>query len=157
FNMLSIEDLIADEDMVIAISHAGYAKRLPLPTYRAQRPRGPGQAGEVARGADAAERVDTAASGAVLVGVAAPGHRLCLQVHEVPAASGPARGRPLVNLLSLGPDERVAAIVPVREFDPALNLMFATRRGTVKKTSLAAYRHVRVTGVNAINIEEGDE
>jgi DNA gyrase subunit A len=157
FNMLSIEDLIADEEMVITISHAGYAKRLPLSTYRAQRRGGRGMQGVVAREEDWVEHLYTAATHDYLMVFTARGHCYWLKVHEIPTASRTARGRPLVNLLSLGPDERVAAIVPVREFDPALNLMFATRRGTVKKTSLAAYRHVRVTGVNAINIEEGDE
>src|SRR5690606_2628908 len=110
-----------------------------------------------AREEDWVEHLYTAATHDYLMVFTARGHCYWLKVHEIPTASRTARGRPLVNLLSLGPDERVAAIVPVREFDPALNLMFATRRGTVKQTSLAAYRHVRVTGVNAINIEEGDE
>ncbi|HEU5209311.1 MAG TPA: DNA gyrase subunit A [Longimicrobiales bacterium] len=157
FNMLSIEDLIADEEMVITISHAGYAKRLPLTTYRAQRRGGRGLQGVVAREEDWVEHLYTAATHDYLMVFTARGHCYWLKVHEIPTASRNARGKPLVNLLSLGPDERVAAIVPVREFDPALNLMFVTRRGTVKKTSLDAYRHVRVTGVNAINIEEGDE
>ena len=157
FNMLSIEDLIADEEMVITISHAGYAKRLPLSTYRAQLRGGRGLQGATAREEDWVEHLYTAATHDYLMVFTARGHCYWLKVHEIPTASRNARGKPLVNLLSLGPDERVAAIMPVREFDADRNLMFVTRRGTVKKTSLAAYRHVRVTGVNAINIDEGDE
>src|SRR5690606_8230057 len=155
-NMLSLEDLIADEEMVITISHAGYAKRLPLSTYRAQRRGGRGLQGVVAREEDWIEHLYTATMHDYLMVFTSQGHCYWLKVHEIPTASRAARGKPLVNLLSLGPDEQVAAIVPVREFDAARNLMFVTRRGTVKKTSLAAYRHVRVTGVNAINIDEGD-
>ncbi|MHB1167700.1 MAG: DNA gyrase subunit A [Longimicrobiales bacterium] len=157
FNMLSIEDLIADEEMVITISHAGYAKRLPLSTYRAQLRGGRGLQGATAREEDWVEHLYTAATHDYLMVFTARGHCYWLKVHEIPTASRNARGKPLVNLLSLGQDERVAAIMPVREFDADRNLMFVTRSGTVKKTSLAAYRHVRVTGVNAINIEEGDE
>jgi len=78
-------------------------------------------------------------------------------VHEIPQAGRAARGKPIVNLLALRPDEQIAALVPVREFSEDRYLIFATRQGTVKKTSLSAYRHVRATGINAINIAEGDE
>jgi DNA gyrase subunit A len=86
----------------------------------------------------------------------ARGHCYWLKVHEIPVGSRGARGKPIVNILALQPDEQIAAVVPVREFDEDRGLMFVTRSGTVKKTSLAAYRHVRVVGVNAINIDEGD-
>ncbi|MGH7445123.1 MAG: DNA gyrase subunit A, partial [Longimicrobiales bacterium] len=156
-NMLSIEDLIADEDMVITISHTGYAKRLPLTTYRAQKRGGRGLQGMETKEEDWVEHLYTAAMHDYLMVFTSKGHCYWLKVHEIPAAGRAARGKPLVNLLSLRSDEQVAAIMPVREFDAQRSLMFVTRLGTVKKTSLAAYRHVRVTGVNAINIEEGDE
>jgi DNA gyrase subunit A len=85
------------------------------------------------------------------------GHCYWLKVHEIPTASRNARGKPIVNLLALGPDEKIAAVVPVREFSMDKSLIFATRRGIVKKSPLAAYSHVRAKGVNAINIIEGDE
>jgi DNA gyrase subunit A len=85
------------------------------------------------------------------------GHCYWLKVHEIPQAGRNARGRPIVNLLALRPDEQIASTVPIREFKDDRYLIFATRNGTVKKTALSAYRHVRVVGVNAINIEEGDE
>ncbi len=156
-NMLSIEDLIADEEMVITVSHTGYVKRLPLSTYRAQRRGGRGLQGMETKEEDWVEHLYTATMHDYLMVFTAQGHCYWLKVHEIPTASRSARGKPLVNLLSLRPDEQVAAIVPVREFDAQRSLMFVTRRGTVKKTSLAAYRHVRVVGVNAINIDEGDE
>jgi DNA gyrase subunit A len=156
-NFLSIEDLIADEEMVITISHTGYAKRLPVSTYRAQRRGGRGLQGMETKEEDWVEHLYTASMHDYLMVFTAQGHCYWLKVHEIPTAGRAARGKPLVNLLSLGPDARVAAIVPVREFDEQRNLMFVTRGGTVKKTSLAAYRHVRVVGVNAINIDEGDE
>jgi DNA gyrase subunit A len=85
------------------------------------------------------------------------GHCYWLKVHEIPVAGRASRGKPIVNLLALSADERIASIVPVREFRDDRYLMFASRRGVVKKTALSAYRHVRVTGVNGINITEDDE
>ena len=85
------------------------------------------------------------------------GHCYWLKVHEVPQASRNARGKPIVNLLALQPDEKIAAVVPVREFSIDKSLIFATRRGIVKKTPLSSYSHVRAKGVNAINIIEDDE
>jgi DNA gyrase subunit A len=154
---LSLEDLLADEEMVITVSHEGYVKRLRLTTYRSQRRGGRGIQGAETREEDWVEHLYTAQTHDYLMVFTSRGHCHWLKVHEIPEGSRSARGKPIVNLLKLGPEERIAAIVPVREFRPDRYLLFATRQGIVKKTSLAAYRHVRVVGINAINIENNDE
>jgi DNA gyrase subunit A len=154
---MSLEDLLADEEMVITVSHGGYVKRLPLDTYRAQRRGGRGLQGMDTKEEDWVEHLYTAQTHDYLMIFTARGHCYWLKVHEVPVAGRASRGKPVVNLLALGPDERIASIVPVREFRDDRYLLFASRRGVVKKTALSAYRHVRVTGVNAINITEDDE
>ena len=154
---LSIEDLIADEEVVITVSHGGYVKRLALDTYRAQRRGGRGLSGMATKEEDWVEHLYTAQTHDYLMVFTARGHCYWLKVHEIPVASRASRGKPVVNLLALDADERIAAIVPVREFAEDRYLLFATRRGTVKKTALSAYQHVRVVGVNAINVDEGDE
>jgi DNA gyrase subunit A len=154
---MSLEDLLADEEMVITISHAGYVKRLPLDTYRAQKRGGRGLQGVDMRDEDWVEHLYTAQTHDYLMIFTARGHCYWLKVHEVPVGGRTSRGKPIINLLALGPNERIAAIVPVREFRDDLYLMFASRQGSVKKTALSAYRHVRVIGINAINITEDDE
>jgi DNA gyrase subunit A len=93
----------------------------------------------------------------VLMVFTARGHCYWLKVHEIPVGTRESRGKPIVNVLALSADERIAAVVPVREFREDQYLIFATRKGTVKKTALSAYRNIRVVGVNAINVDEGDE
>jgi DNA gyrase subunit A len=154
---MSLEDLLADEEMVITVSHGGYVKRLPLDTYRAQKRGGRGLQGMDTKEEDWVEHLYTAQTHDYLMIFTARGHCYWLKVHEMPvrrpfiarqADREPARARP---------DERIASIVPVREFRDDRYLLFASRSGVVKKTALSAYRHVRVTGVNAINITEDDE
>jgi DNA gyrase subunit A len=154
---LSIEDLIPDEPMVVTISHAGYVKRLPVDTYRTQRRGGRGLMGMITREEDWVEHLFLARTHDYLMVFTRRGHCYWLKVHQIPQAGRAARGKPIVNLLNLGPDEEVASVVPVREFSPELNLLFATRKGVVKKSALSAYSHIRVTGVNAINVLPGDE
>jgi DNA gyrase subunit A len=154
---LSIEDLIADEEMVITISHEGYVKRLPLATYRSQRRGGRGLQGVRPKDNDWIEQLYTAQTHDYLMVFTARGHCYWLKVHEIPIGTRESRGKPIVNVLALSADERIAAIVPVREFSEERSLVFATRQGTVKKTALSAYRHVRISGVNAINVADDDE
>jgi DNA gyrase subunit A len=154
---LSIEDLIADEPMVVTISHTGYVKRLPLDTYRTQRRGGRGLMGMNTKEEDWVEHLFVANTHDYLMVFTRRGQCYWLKVHQIPEASRAARGKPIVNLLQLDQDEVVASVVPVREFSDDRNLIFATRNGVVKKTALSAYRHIRVVGVNAINIDEGDE
>jgi DNA gyrase subunit A len=154
---LTIEDLIPDEPMVVTISHSGYVKRLPLDTYRTQRRGGRGLMGMNTKEEDWVEHLFLAQTHDYLMVFTRRGHCYWLKVHQIPEVGRAARGKPIVNLLNLSPDEEVASVVPVREFSPELNLMFATRRGVVKKSALSAYGNIRVVGVNAINIMEGDE
>jgi DNA gyrase subunit A len=152
-----IEDLIADEEMVITVSSSGYVKRSPLSLYRAQGRGGKGRTGMATKEGDFVEHLYTAQTHDYLMIFTSRGHCYWLKVHEVPEASRAARGKPIVNLLALAPDERIAAIVPVREFSPDRYLVFVTRQGVIKKTALASYRHVRVVGINAINVDVDDE
>ncbi len=154
---LSLEDLIPDERMVVTISHEGYVKRLPLDTYRTQRRGGRGLQGMLTRDGDWVEHLFLANTHDYLMVFTRRGHCYWLKVHQIPQAGRNARGRPMINLLALDPSEQVAAVVPVREFTDDRSLVFATRKGTVKKTALSQYGFIRVTGVNAINIGEDDE
>ena len=150
------EDLIADEPMVITISHQGYIKRIAPATYRQQRRGGRGIAGMDTKEEDWVEHLFLASTHDYLCVFTVRGQVYWLKVHEIPLASRTSRGKPVVNLLDISKDETIASILRVREFDPDRYVLFATRSGQVKKTSLAAYRHVRVKGINAINIDEDD-
>jgi DNA gyrase subunit A len=152
----SMQDLIAEEDMVITVSHAGYVKRIQPVVYRQQRRGGRGIAGMSTKEEDWVERVFLASTHDYLMIFTAAGQCYWLKVFEIPAASRTARGKPIVNLVRLDRDEEIASIVRVREFRDDQYLIFATRSGSVKKTSLAEYSNVRSNGVNAINIVDGD-
>ncbi len=152
----SDEDLIAEEDMVITVSRSGYVKRIPPDVYRQQRRGGRGIAGMGTKEDDWVEHLYLASSHDYLMCFTAGGQVYWLKVYELPLGSRTSRGKPIVNLLNIGNDEVIASIVPVRDFPEDRNLIFATRHGLVKKTSLAAYSNVRSTGINAINIVEGD-
>ena len=151
-----VEDLIPDEDMVITITHHGYAKRLPVTTYRSQRRGGRGVRGATAKEEDWIEHLFIASTHTHLLIFTSEGRCYRLKVHEMPQASRTAKGRALVNLLALRQDELVAAVVPVREFDDSHFLVLATKNGVIKKTSVAAYGNVRRSGIYAINLDESD-
>jgi DNA gyrase subunit A len=151
-----IEDLIADEDMVITITHHGYTKRLPVTTYRSQRRGGRGVRGATAKEEDWIEHLFIASTHTNLLIFTSEGRCYRLKVHEIPQASRTAKGRALVNLLALRPEELVAAVVPVREFDESHFLVLATKKGVIKKTTIAAYANVRRSGIYAINLDEED-
>ncbi len=153
----SIEDLIAEEDMVITISHAGYIKRTSVTTYRRQRRGGRGLNGMGTKEDDWVEHLFVASTHDYVLVFTQTGRIYWLKVYDIPQSDRAARGRPIINLLAMGAGERIAAFVAVRDFSDAHNLMFATRNGTVKKTVLSAFRHPRSTGINAINIDEDDE
>jgi DNA gyrase subunit A len=153
----SIEDLIAEEDMVITISHSGYIKRIPVGTYRRQRRGGRGLAGMGTKEDDWVEHLFIASTHDYVLFFTQNGHVYWLKVYDVPQGGRAARGRPIINLIGIRPGERITAFVAVREFTDAHYLMFATANGTVKKTALSAYGHPRANGINAINIEPGDE
>ena len=153
----NVEDLIVEEDMVVTVSHQGYVKRLPVHTYRAQRRGGRGLRGMDTKEEDWVEHLFVASTHDYLMIFTRRGQCYWKKVWEIPVGSRISRGKPIVNLLNLGPDEQIAAVVPVREFSDDLFLLFGTKKGVVKKTALSAYGNVRTVGLNAINIAEDDE
>ncbi|MEP7227767.1 MAG: DNA gyrase subunit A [Gemmatimonadales bacterium] len=153
----TVEDLIAEEDMVITVSHGGYIKRIPITTYKRQRRGGRGLNGADLRADDWVEHLFIASTHDYLMFFSDRGQVYWLKVHEIPQAGRAARGKPVVNCIAMKPDEQIAALVPVREFSDKQSLIFATRQGTVKKTVLSAYGNVRATGICGINIEKDDE
>ncbi len=153
----NVEDLIVEEDMVVTVSHQGYVKRLPVDTYRAQRRGGRGLRGMDTKEEDWVEHLFVASTHDYLMIFTRGGQCYWKKVWEIPVGSRLSRGKPIINLLNLEPGEKIAAIVPVREFSEDRFLLFGTRLGVVKKTALSAYGNVRTVGLNAINIDEGDE
>ncbi|MBT8398781.1 MAG: DNA gyrase subunit A [Gemmatimonadetes bacterium] len=155
--ILSEEDLIAEEDMVLTVSRQGYVKRIEIDTYRAQRRGGRGLRGMGTKEEDWVEHLFVASTHDYLMIFTRSGQCYWLKVWEIPLAGRHSRGKPIVNLLNMSQDEDIAAVVPVREFSDDLFLLFATRQGLIKKTALSAYGNIRAVGLNAINIREGDE
>jgi DNA gyrase subunit A len=153
----SIEDLIANEEMVVTISHAGYIKRTNISTYRKQRRGGVGTKGTELRTDDFVEHLFVAQTHDYLLVFTQDGRCFWLKVHEIPEGARAAKGKPIVNLINVSPDTTVRAIVPVKEFTENEYLMFCTRNGTVKKTALSEYSNVRSTGIKGIKLEDGDE
>jgi DNA gyrase subunit A len=154
---LDIEDLIAEEDVVITVSHAGYVKRMPVGTYRAQRRGGRGLLGMDTKDEDWVEHLFVASTHDYLLIFTRKGQCHWLKVWQVPEAARTARGKPIVNLVGIAEGDELAALVPVRVFADDHYLLFATRKGVVKKTALSAYGNIRSVGLNAISIREGDE
>ena len=153
---LSIEDLIADEEMVITISHAGYIKRLPMDTYRSQNRGGKGITGMKTREEDFVEHLFSASTHSYILFFTNRGKCYWLKVWEIPEAGRTARGKAIVNLLQFGQGESVAAFLPIRAFDDEHYILIVTRNGLVKKTVLSAYGNPRRNGIVALNILEGD-
>jgi DNA gyrase subunit A len=154
---IDIEDLIKDEEMVITISHAGYIKRNPLTTYRAQRRGGKGKIGMETKETDFVERLFTATTHSYILFFTNKGRVYWLKVHQIPEAGRQAKGKAIVNLLQIGQNERVTAALPIRQFTPDKFILMSTKRGIVKKTELDSYSHPRPSGIIAITLEEGDE
>ncbi len=154
---LSVEDLIADEDMVVTITHASYIKRLPVATYRSQRRGGKGLKGLSLKDNDFVEELFVASTHDYVLFFTNFGKVYRLKVHELPIGSRQSRGKALVNLLALEEGEHPMAVLPTREFPEDTYLMFATRQGLVKKTSMAAYDRNRTGGMIAIKLRSGDE
>jgi len=153
----SIEDLIAEEDMVITVSHAGYIKRLPVSAYRRQRRGGRGVISAHTKEDDWVEHLFIASTHDYVMFFTQQGQCYWLKVHEIPQAARAARGKPILSCIAMKPDERLASLVPVREFSEDQYLLFATKQGVVKKTRLSEFGNPRSVGIRAINIEKGDE
>jgi len=154
---LSLEDLITEEDVVVTISHEGYAKSQSLDRYQAQRRGGKGKSATKVKEEDFIDKLFVANTHDTLLCFTSRGKIYWLKVYELPQASHVSRGKPIVNLLPLEKDERVNAVLPVREYSDDRFVFFATRNGIVKKTPLKAYSNQRANGIWAINLDEDDE
>ncbi len=151
-----IEDLIADEEMAITISHTGYIKRTPMTLYRRQGRGGRGATGAEAKEEDFVEQLYVASTHSYLMVFTDRGKCYWLKVHEIPQAGRAAKGKAIVNLIDVEKGEKVSAVVPVRTFDDEHFVVFCTRGGTIKKTVLSQFDNPRRAGIRAINLEEGD-
>ncbi len=154
---LELGDLIVDEEVVLTVSRHGYVKRIPIDTYRSQRRGGRGLQGMGTREADWVEHLFVVSTHDVLMIFTRDGMCHWLRVWQIPQGKRQSRGKPIVNLLNIDGGSRIASIVPVREFRDDRCLLFCTRSGRVKKTSLSAYGNVRSVGLRAINIRDEDE
>jgi DNA gyrase subunit A len=154
---LRIEDLIPDEDVAITVTKAGYIKRTPVSTYTRQGRGGKGRLGAKAKNDDFIEHLFIASTHAFLMIFTADGQVFKMKVHEIPEAEPSARGKAVVNLVNLSSENKLVAVMPVRDFAEETYLTMVTRQGVIKKSSLADYQNIRQNGINAINIDEGDE
>ncbi|MEO0574769.1 MAG: DNA gyrase subunit A [Pseudomonadota bacterium] len=153
---LSVEDLIPEEDVVVTLSHAGYAKAQGLDTYQAQRRGGRGRSATRMKDEDFIENLFIANTHDTLLCFSSHGKVYWLKVYQLPQAGRGSRGKPIVNLLPLEADERISAVLPTRDFPADKYIFFATRDGTVKKTAMDAFSRPRTNGIIAIDIREGD-
>jgi DNA gyrase subunit A len=154
---MEIEDLIAEEDMVITISHAGYIKRLPVGSYRRQRRGGAGVTGIDVKEEDFVEHLFIASTHEYILCFTNTGRVYWLKVYEIPQASRAARGKAVVNLLNLAQGEKVSACVRVKDFEKGKFLIMATQNGLIKKTDLMAYSNPRKGGIIGITVQKQDE
>ncbi|MBE9503169.1 MAG: DNA gyrase subunit A [Proteobacteria bacterium] len=153
---ISLEDLIVEEDMVVTISHTGYIKRNAVSLYRSQRRGGKGKTGMGTKEEDFVEHLFIASTHSYILFFTDAGKVYWLKVHELPQVGRAARGKAIVNLLNLSPDEKISSFLPVRTFEEGRYIIMATSKGIIKKTDLMAYSHPRVGGIIAINLDGGD-
>lgn len=154
---INIEDLIEQEDVVVTLSHQGYVKYQPLSDYEAQRRGGKGKSAARIKEEDFIERLLVANTHDTILCFSSRGRMYWMKVYQLPEASRGARGRPIINLLPLEADERITAILPVREYAEGVNVFMATASGTVKKTALTEFSRPRAAGIIAVNLNDGDE
>jgi len=152
----TIEDLIAEEDMVITITHTGYIKRLSVTSYRRQSRGGRGVIGIETKEEDFVEHLFIASTHNYILFFTPKGRCHWIKVHEIPVGGRLAKGKPVVNMLDLGEEEKIAAFVPVREFDDKHFVVMASQNGVIKKTLLSAFSNPRRGGINAMNVPEHD-
>ncbi len=153
---LSLEDLIVDEDVVIVITHQGYIKRNPLRLYRLQKRSGHGMRGVTTKETDFVEHLFVCSTHSYLLVFTDTGRIHWLKVYKVPEAGRQAKGLPIVNLLPLGPEEKITAVIPIKEFCEDKFLVMATKEGTIKKSPLSEYSNPRTGGIIAISLKEND-
>ncbi len=153
---LTIEDLITPQDVVVTLSHGGYAKAQPVSEYRAQGRGGRGKSATAVKDEDFVEKLFVANTHDTLLCFSNRGQLYWLKVYQLPIAGRGSRGKPIVNLLPLDEGERITALLPIKEFEEGRYVFMATATGTVKKTSLAAFSRPRAAGIIAVDLEEGD-
>jgi len=156
YEEMSDEDFVVDEEVVVSVTHTGYIKRTPMSTYRSQRRGGRGITAMSTRDEDFVESLFTATNHDIILVFTAGGKAYSLKVYEIPELSRTARGMAIVNLIGVGPGDRVASCCRIREFEENKDVLFATANGKVKRTRLSEFVNARKTGVIAINIVEGD-
>jgi DNA gyrase subunit A len=154
---LEVEDLIAEEDVVITVSNTGYIKRLPVSAYRKQRRGGHGMTGADVKEEDFVEHLFIATTHEHILFFTNQGRVLWLKVYDIPQAGRQARGKAIVNLLQMQQGEKMSAFIPVKEYKEGCFLVMATKQGIIKKTTLEAYSHPRKGGIIGITLEKGDE
>lgn len=153
---LTLEDLIQPEDVVVTLSHSGYAKSQSLDSYQAQHRGGKGKAATKMKDADFIDQLFLANTHDTLLCFSSRGKCYWLRVYDLPHGSRGSRGKPIVNLLPLDPQERISAVVPIKEFDDQHFVFMATSKGTVKKTPLSDFSRPRSSGIIAVNLQEDD-
>ncbi|PIP06062.1 MAG: DNA gyrase subunit A [Syntrophobacterales bacterium CG_4_8_14_3_um_filter_49_14] len=154
---IDVEDMIAEEDMVVTVSHSGYIKRSPVSLYKSQHRGGRGKVGMGTKEEDFVEKIFIASTHAYILIFTKQGRLYWLKVYQLPHAGRAAKGKAIVNLINISGGERIATVVPVREFSAGKSLIMATKKGIVKKTALGAYSNPRAGGIIAITIDESDE
>ncbi|MBV2093049.1 MAG: DNA gyrase subunit A [Candidatus Thiodiazotropha sp. (ex Ctena orbiculata)] len=154
---LTLEDLITEEDVVVTLSHAGYAKAQPVSTYQAQRRGGKGKVATATKDEDFVDKLFVASTHDTILCFSNLGKVYWLKVYELPQAGRNARGKPIVNLLPLDSEEQINAILPVRDYQEDRYVFMATSSGTVKKTSLEAFSRPRANGIIAVDLRDGDK
>ena len=154
---LTIEDLIPNEEVAITVTKAGYIKRTPVAIYSKQGRGGKGRLGATAKNEDFVEHLFTASTHDYLMIFTDDGQVYKIKVHEIPEAAPAARGKAVVNLIQLSTERKLVAVMPVKDFNEEIYLTMVTRMGIIKKSALSEYQNIRINGINAINIDEGDE
>ena len=157
YDDIDIEDLIPNEPMVVTITHRGYIKRVPVKQYEKQHRGGKGKTAVTTYDDDFIESFFTSNTHDTLMFVTDRGQLYWLKVYRIPEGSRTAKGKAVVNLINLQPDEKIKAIIPTTDFDESKSLVFFTKNGIVKRTNLSEYSNIRSTGVRAINLDENDE
>ncbi len=157
YDDIDIEDLIPNENMVVTITHRGYIKRVPTKTYEKQNRGGKGKVAVTTYDDDFIESFFTAESHDTLMFVTDRGQLYWLKVYKIPEGSRTAKGKAVVNLLNLQPDEKIKAIIPTTDFSKEKSLLFFTKNGLVKRTNLSEYSNIRSVGIRAINLDDADE
>ncbi|MCP3664474.1 MAG: DNA gyrase subunit A [Gammaproteobacteria bacterium] len=154
---LTLEDLITEEDVVVTLSHSGYAKAQPIDVYQAQRRGGRGKSATATKDEDFIDKLFVASTHDTILCFSSRGRVYWLKVYELPQAGRNARGKPIINLLPLEPDERINAFLPIREYEEDKYILMVTSSGTVKKTPLTAFSRQRASGIIAVDLREDDQ